>query len=367
MSENPPQNSARGLVRYDESLDEEIFAFQKKAYPHRREDWIASRWRWMFLDSAARLGVEPMVWLFRNRDGVVGHQAAIPVKLRAGESEHITGWFVETMVLEPVRGKSVGPMVIQKAKEDLPFNLSLGQTEQMRQIQFALGWQQVCPMHTYAFALKPGEVLSAKIGNRLLRAPVAFALGAVQRLRHIRGRRRLDWKPEVRRLDRFDESHDELWRRLESQYSCAVVRDASYLNWKYVEQPGQDFRRLEIRREGKPVAVAVVMVREPRRKYTYRRGYVVDLVAPMDDADVVWATLEAARAELCEMRADLIFMHLISEALAPKVASFGFMRREAKRVLLISPDGVPKDVARDVLDPSAWFATHGDSDIDRPW
>src|SRR5512145_469264 len=112
-------DAPRGLVRYQPVLDNELFAFQREAFPTRRADWVEPRWRWMFQSSAARLGVEPMVWLYRGKQGIVAQQGAIPVRLHSRAGECTTGWFVETMVLEQVRGRAVGPMLVAKAKEEL--------------------------------------------------------------------------------------------------------------------------------------------------------------------------------------------------------------------------------------------------------
>ena len=89
MSKVTQQPKVKGLIGYDPALEPEIFDFQRVAYPTRRTDWNAS--------------------------GIVAHQGAIPVKLKVGEQEHTTGWFVETMALESVRGKTIGPMLIKKA------------------------------------------------------------------------------------------------------------------------------------------------------------------------------------------------------------------------------------------------------------
>jgi hypothetical protein len=361
------QQKVKGLIGYHLALAQEIFDFQRLAYPTRRADWIAPRWRWMFLASAERLGVPPMIWLYRNATGVVAHQGAIPVKLQVGRQEYITGWFVETMALESVRGKTIGPMLIKKALEDVPFNLSLGQTAQMRTIQLAMGWQQVAPLETYALALKPRRILAAKIRPWLLRDIAAFGLAALQLSKHTVGHRRLHWRPAVAEIARFDSTHDALWEAVKHEYHCAVVRDASYLNWKYVEQPGQDFLRLEIRQESKVVAIAVVLVVEPGAVYPYRRGFLVDMVVPLSDREVVWAVLEAVR-RVCQQRdVDLLTCYLISRQLQPTMTAFGFVPKKPSRFLLVATSGVSAEVHRAIVSPEQWFITFGDSDIDRPW
>lgn len=354
----------RGLIRYEPSLDDELFAFQRAAYPERRDDWVEPRWRWMFLESAKRLGVEPMVWLYRAKSGIVGHQGAIPVQLKVGSEELTTGWFVETMVLESHRGKAVGPMLVKKALEDLPLNLSLGQTEQMRELQFALGWKQVAPLDIWMYVLNAQRVLHGK-KNALVRPLAAAMLKTHQFFRGLvsGGRREFN----VAQIERFERQHDELWRQASRDIPCAVVRDASYLNWKYVDQPGQNFVRLEVRRDGEAAAVVVLQIREPDEDYLYRRGFLADLVVSPFDAAAVDAALRAARDEARARQADALIFPCIDSQLNRKLKRHGFLNRQPTRYFLIAATDAEKGVARQMQLAENWRITMGDSDIDRPW
>jgi hypothetical protein len=356
---------ARGLLRFAEPLAEEIFAFQREAYPARRPDWIEPRWRWMFQQSAARLGVEPMVWLYRGSSGVQAHQGAIAVRLHTSAGECVTGWFVETMVLEKVRGKAVGPMLVAKAKQDLPFNLSLGQTSQMRELQFRLGWEQVAPLETLVFVLNGRAVLASKL-PAIASAPAGIALTMRQRVQHWKGRRQ-PGSYAVREVSRFGAAHDGLWARAKADYAVAVVRDASYLNWKYVDQPGQNFLRLEVVRGGDVAAVAVIAFQEPAGPYTYRRARLTEVVVPASDEDLVWTLFEAVRHACRERGADLIVFDVINDSLVRQAIRFGFARRSSTRVLLVSIGEQPTEAALLTRQAANWLITRGDSDIDRPW
>jgi hypothetical protein len=359
----PPQ---RGLMRFDEAIAPAIFAFQRAAYPRRRPDWIEPRWRWMFQASAARLGVEPMVWVYVSKGRVLAHQGAMAVRLRTPLGDQITGWFVETMALEEARGKAIGPMVVAKALQDVPFNLSLGQTEQMRELQYRLGWKNVAPLETLVFVLH-GRALVARKVPRIVAPLAGTALTLQQRVRYRRGRRSAVPTLQTREVERFTAAHDRLWEEVEGQLALAVVRDASYLNWKYVEQPGRSFVRIELSEGPQVRAVVVLSISEPAGTYPYRRAWLNDLVVRPDDPDLVWATLEAARQTSLRLGADLIVFDIISDAFVKAALAFGFVRREPTRQLLVAPGDPPHDAGRLALDGASWFVTRGDSDIDRPW
>jgi hypothetical protein len=171
----------------------------------------------------------------------------------------------------------------------------------------------------------------------------------------------------VRPLDRFDARHDRLWADVSAGLRCAVVRDASYLNWKYVEQPGQSFTRLEIADGDRVVGVAVWMFRAPDQAYKYGRAFLVDLVAPTTDAALLQRVVKAACSGVEGDGVDALLCHHSSPALTKALRAAGFHMREPERYLLVDTEGLPGDVLDTVLSPDAWYVTHGDSDIDRPW
>jgi hypothetical protein len=110
-----------------------------------------------------------------------------------------------------------------------------------------------------------------------------------------------------------------------------------------------------------------VLVVEPGAVYPYRRGFLVDMVVPLSDREVVWAVLEAVR-RVCQQRdVDLLTCYLISRQLQPTMTAFGFFPKKPGRYLLVATRGVSAEVHRAVVSPEQWFITFGDSDIDRPW
>jgi hypothetical protein len=234
----------------------------------------------------------------------------------------------------------------------------------MRKIALRLGWEQVAPLQTFVLLLRPRRVLRDK-----LNAPMAGLAGFGLTLRQ-HGKRIMagpGHRLEVRPLDRFDARHDRLWNSVKHEYECAVVRDASYLNWKYVTQPGQDFIRLEFMRDGEVVAVAVLAVDAPGAIYRYSRAFVVELVIAGSDSELVQGVLESIRSRCASMEVDALFFHVLNEKLEKSLKAYGFMQREPTRFLLVRSQQTSGDLRRRLLSPGSWLITMGDSDIDRPW
>jgi acyl carrier protein len=359
-----PAAAANGTVGYEAALEQEVFGFQAQAWPHRDRHMIPARWRWMFVESAHRLDRSPIVWLHRDNGAIVGHMGAIPVKLKIQGTEHDTAWCVDTMVLESHRSKAVGSRLMVDARETLPFALSLGQTSEMRQICLRLGWKQVAPLQSAQLIVRPENVLRGK-----LPAPAAWAAGlglragtAVRELLHDRR-----GPPRPREVSRFDARHDQLWRESSRGLSCAVVRDSSYLNWKYVEQPGQHFVRVELLDDEKVCGIAVWMLREPDDTYRYSRGFLVELVAPLNDAAQLRRVIRAASSVPIELGAHALVCLHINASLTRALRDCGFILRQPERFLLVDPGPLTGAALACVLSGESWYVTQGDSDIDRPW
>jgi FkbH-like protein len=352
------------IVLYTPALEEAMFAFHEEAFgTRRRADWVRPRWRWMFEASARRLHRDPQVWVYRDGDRVVGHNGALPVEFKLGHVTRQTAWLVETNVLDAYRALAVGPRMLAVAQEALPFALSLGQTETMRTILLKMGWRSVAPLQTSQFLLRPERVLKGKL-------PPGAALGAGIGLRALASLKRLGQSSRalaVQPIDRYGPEHDTLWTAMATGLGCAVVRNASYLNWKYVEQPGQSFLRYDMRNGDRLVATSVWMVREPDEAYRYRRAFLVDLVTPLDEDATLDAVVRTGCGRMAELGADAVICLHTNERLTRALSRCGFSLREPGRFLLVYPEGLTEAEATLVLEPTQWLVTQGDSDIDRPW
>jgi hypothetical protein len=304
----------------------------------------------------------PNVWLYEDAGRVVGQMGAIPVRLKVGQQVLPTAWLVDTMVLEGYRNQALGSRLMIEAHESVPFALSLGQSPEMRQIQFKLGWQQVAALQTAQLLIRPDRVLKGK-----LPAPMAWAAGVGLRASTaVRDLLRDRPTAGVREVARFGETHDALWSLMAEDIACGVVRDASYLNWKYIDQPGQHFLRIELVEGDRVAAVAVCVFREPDASYQYRRAFLVDLIVPFSDESLTQRIVRAACATVAEAGADTLVCLHVGTSLGRALARAGFLRRDPERFLLVDPGAVSGATLDQVLDGGGWYVTQGDSDIDRP-
>ncbi len=370
QKENPQTDSAPrsfadsnhpDVAMYCDADEPKVSEFCSRAWPNRPRELIEKRWRWMFVDSAARLGETPRVWLVSDNDSIVAHHGAQYVRLQVDGEEVNTAWFVETMVLPEYRDRGLGAEMLLKSRQDMPLNLSLGQTSEMRSINLRAGWETVAPLETYLLMLQPMHVLRGKVPGAL--APVASAWNQMQQMT----KRLLADAPmpniRVSKIEHYDSRHDQLWRVASQDYPCAVVRDAAYMEWKYVDQPGQAYTRLDVLAGEELIGSLVLKIFERDAVYQYRRLQIVEMVSPTSP-DHLASVLNAAIEHGRQHDVDAIFMHLINDSIEKALRKSGFMRRQPTRHLLVSR--CPEMGEFPILDRHQWLITGGDSDIDRP-
>jgi len=109
-----------------------------------------------------------------------------------------------------------------------------------------------------------------------------------------------------------------------------------------------------------------VMVREPDQFYTYRRAFLMDLVAPPDDEEAVLDAIQAVANAAADAGADLLSCLHIGGWLTQRLKRSGFYLRAPERYLLVLPGPIAGAEHDRLLDEGRWYISQGDSDLDRP-
>jgi GNAT superfamily N-acetyltransferase len=88
----------------------------------------------------------------------------------------------------------------------------------------------------------------------------------------------------VERIDRFDESFDDLYDEVSKHYSFIQVKNRQYLNWRYSDPRTGEFEKIVAYENGKAIGYIVLGIN--RYVADYHQGYIVDLLAPPTRNDV---------------------------------------------------------------------------------
>jgi GNAT superfamily N-acetyltransferase len=151
-----------------------------------------------------------------------------------------------------------------------------------------------------------------------------------------------------------DDRVDEVWRAFLPTVQLAAVRDATFYTWRFLAAPAQHQRAFVITDKGRPLgACAVELINEGR----WLR--ILDLIARPGAWHRCLAAITAHAASTTD--AELVDIKLMAlDGRRRHMWRTGFIERESKPFLAVIPGGGD----RRFLDPTRWFYSGADSDVD---
>jgi len=124
----------------------------------------------------------------------------------------------------------------------------------------------------------------------------------------------------IRQVKNFDSSFDELWENISKKYAISVIRNAQYLNWRYIENPTEKYECLAAYSDGRLEGLVVFRIAD-----CHNEGYVFELFAREDSKSVMRELLLQAVKELKAKRIGYITVSFPATSNAAHVLrSMGF-------------------------------------------
>jgi hypothetical protein len=327
------------------------------------------------------------IFLFLKGQEVIGHIATVPVRLHIRSGISTAHWVVGFMVLPEFRNGPIGPLLIKKVNETLDHALTLHVEEAPLKIFKGLGWKHagvipqfvlVCDAYAFLKNIRLGQVpllrdrsgrgstlLSAMLARPPVRLVVAFLASIALKVFSLAS---AILKPErgsgaVTEEPRFDESYDLLWEKVAHKYDALVVRDRSYLEFRYGKRM-KNYRLLAYRQKGELLGYCIVKLKQftdDPRMGGMRVGTIVDCL--FDPADLRGLqSLLADAMRLCKREA--VETIVCTASYAPlrrllRVNGFIEIPGNLNFAYFDKMISVQPDIALD-----SWHLMRGDSDAD---
>jgi hypothetical protein len=141
---------------------------------------------------------------------------------------------------------------------------------------------------------------------------------------------------EFKRVDSFDKSFDEIWGSVEKSRTVAVVKDAAYLNWRYVECPERRYVRFAVYKDGRLEGLVVYIAGAAKNN-----AFVLELMSRGDDIETMSALLSWALIEMKKDKTGLVFASFpVGSGAQVTLKRLGFNSWAARfwdREMMISP------------------------------
>lgn len=323
-------------------------------------------WQWKFQDNPAGRALSCLV----ERDGrCVAHFGGLPARFIVQGIPRLGVQDVDDFVeaeLRTFRGAAqlnrCRVEINRKAGADFLFGFSIEETSQISQMQFGYELVDHIPRLVRVLDYRP------LLGRRRLMRGLAPLAGLRNRLSPHPSLEDMALPAGTRMesIDRFDQRFDRFWQTIAGDYPIMVIRDAAYLNWRYVEIPSVDTARFALLDEGSGEVCGFIVLSENYENLT--RGRILELVTPRhDDGRIAIALLAQAFDHFRQCGAALVAAWMLPHChLYDPLLQSGFRpRRDRGRDIVfrnsdLSSPAIPSELA---TDPTNWFLTMGDSDL----
>lgn len=341
------------IKQFEMSELDALLSFLHAAYPGEPLKSDPKVWKWHFLENP---NVDPSsvpIWIAKDGDKIVGQVAGIPVGVNIGTSQRRAIWLVDFFVLPEYRLGGLGISLFQAPDGDTTVLLSLGYNDNSAAVMRLLRWQPLGRIHRHHILLYPGHAAdklrpgTARSLLNLLYAPYR----ALLRRRRSAG--------TLRPVTSFDDAFDELWEDASTQWPCAVVRNARWLDWQFKCQPGKKYDVLGYYDAGRLLGYIVLFFRKGTSNQAPPKASISDLCyGTTRSEEVIDDLLRGALQLALERRAGSLVADVLDERVDASLRRLRFRRiKDSPRFAIKCTD---RELASERRD---WFLTRSDSDL----
>jgi hypothetical protein len=383
-------HDGRFEIRKATATDEPLIAKAwQQAYGDMARFKYPGRWQWGITRGNPYVAEErqPPVWIATDGRQVAAWTCALVVPLHAGGKQILGACMADTFTLERFRRRGLGQKLQDENRRAHAVCLSIDPSPANRRNKHRLGGWPGRPLTTYLKLLgsldgKPLfdsalDVVAKYLGARTARAsaqvggwvgrPVLstfFTAGFRVRRQLLKSRAGAVERRALtfREVDEFGRESDQLWDEVAPEYSFAVRRDATYLNWKYVRQPHQSYRKFLAYADGR--LVGTLIYRHPVSPPEQRAGIVSECFCADPSPSIYAAMYAHAEADLASRGLRFILCGSSTLAHGRALEALGYQEVDIDvPVVHVSPGADGLD--REVLVEGDWLLSLGDQDLDQ--
>jgi hypothetical protein len=324
--------SIRQATFEDQGRDETFIL--KLHGPHGAHS-TGDHWNWLLRNNPLRRGSKPVVWLALNESQeVVGHVCGYNIQIKFGAKIHNAIWTFDIAVLPENRKAGLAQSLFSRIFRENDLSLTT----------FA------SPVSHHII-----EIESA--------IPVTY-VGIFTRSSHDPLPTGLEQHDlEILPVKRFGKEADELWKRASIKYFAGVVRDSTYLNWKFLDRPGPRYLAFEARKKSEKGKISGYVTLRSSLDPEKNVGLIAEAFAAPDDILTLSALYRFAIEHFRALGKDRILTGATYPSHQQVLSMLGFQGVSKMPVHLYAKD---KSLLKEIIKAgeSSWFASRAESDWD---
>ncbi|OEC86105.1 MULTISPECIES: GNAT family N-acetyltransferase [Methanobacterium] len=351
-------NSSFIVKEYTDKYKEKVFRLRKAVY---NETFNEDEWNWKFRSGKILIAVN-------HEDEVISLRPTIPIRLKFRDKTIKSGMNVDVMTHPDYRRMGLFSTLVNESFKMLnglgifivytfPNNFSFpGYKKRIK-------WKYVDSLPLLVKVLKPRNVVKKYIKNKNVQKclyPLADVFASLIFISKTKSENR---NLSINQIYFFSGDFDLLWQKLSNQFEIAVIRDSKYLNWRYVQRPGYDYKIFSAVEEG--VLKGYIVLREDNM-FDLKLGLVVDILT--FDEDTACSLLLHAYNVFKDNDMDIMGCLMFDTSMYFDVLKkAGFLKLPKKYspkefffVVKADDEIISSDIA---YSSKNWFLTFGDIDI----
>lgn len=347
--------------RYRKSDKEEVFAFLRESYSSADYNRLASQWDWKYDDNPFNRYSEPYILLLKVNDKITGMLGGIPLRVSNHGKEHWVTNTCDLMINPTYRGQRLSQELIGQYLEDHPIRFSW-LNEISKHISDPLVISQYFDLRFLIKLLDAKQIIFKMTGHNRISRWVALWMSKIKPLIPPFSRRYPSKGITVTQIETFDERVDLLWKRVRQDHPVIIVRDRSYLNWRFSARPDAQYTILSAMKGDALIGYLILRLCE---RAGIQCGYLVDFMTeaknPLPFKLLVDEAIDYMRNQHAGIMISLSTMRFYRRLLYRR----GFFPWRFERRGYFRPSTSHLDhTLKDFRNPWLWHLTMGDGDLE---
>jgi GNAT superfamily N-acetyltransferase len=355
MTDADTTKSKWSVRKYQDGDEEQIRALRAVALSSAKDkQW----WRWQYLDNPRGPAI---IYLAEANKRILGHLALLPTLMKIGDKIIQCSQAVDGMVHPDYRRQGMYVKIADKTfefanKDGIAMVFGTPNNQSYPIHVGRLQWIYICNPRLMLKIIDWGDLL-----KRRLRIPGFIGKQLEKFLELIWNNKSRCENSEVKieQITSFDERIDRFWLRASEIKNVMVIRDNKYLNWRYVNKPGNNYKTFIALKGNEIIGYIVITI---QREKTIR-GNIIDFLALPGEDTALFMLIERAITYLKNKGAVSVTCLMFRETPYYRVLKkMGFIGRKSKCRLCarILDPSISKEF---VSDPNNWYFSLGDRDV----
>ena len=168
---------------------------------------------------------------------------------------------------------------------------------------------------------------------------------------------------QIRSIDRFADDYDALWKKVVDKIGVCVERNAAYMNWRYVDKPGETYYRYGLYENSQLKAVIIYSI---KYKHDGLIGYVMDYIFDPEEKGSSVKLLRFANKQFRQQKTDAVLCWNVpgsfNRAHFAQSGYFTLPEKLRPQKLFLGVRVFNPLVREAVLELRNWYLSYSDSD-----